>query len=115
MSLVAPSKPASCHISPAECQVVPGNAGGTLVSQFTGDSRGAARGGHGGGLDGGGGSDTEGRRERSARPSRGKCMMAGLIEVAVGETVILLHPPLPSVGVSIEVERGCPQNDRRLT
>ena len=26
MSLVAPSKPASCHISPAECQEVPGNA-----------------------------------------------------------------------------------------
>ena len=32
--------------------------------------------------------------------------------VAVGESsVILLHPPLPLVGVSIEMERGCQQND----
>ena len=31
--------------------------------------------------------------------------------IAVGETVILLHPPLPLVGVSIVVERGCQQND----
>ena len=30
-----------------------------------------------------------------------------LLEVAVGETVILLHPTLPSVGVSIWMERGC--------
>ena len=30
---------------------------------------------------------------------------------AVGETLILLHPPLPSVGVSIRVGRGCQQND----
>ena len=29
---------------------------------------------------------------------------------AVGETVILLHPPLPSVGVSIRINRGCHQN-----
>ena len=27
--------------------------------------------------------------------------------LAVGETVILLHPLLPLVGVSIRVERGC--------
>ena len=26
--------------------------------------------------------------------------------IAVGETVILLHPPLPSAGVSIGMERG---------
>ena len=34
--------------------------------------------------------------------------------LAVGETVILLHPPLPSVGVPIGMERGCQQNDRTL-
>ena len=28
-----------------------------------------------------------------------------------GETVILLHPPLPLVGVSIVMETGCQQND----
>ena len=34
------------------------------------------------------------------------------VDVAVGETVILLHPPsLPSVGVSIGVKRECQQND----
>ena len=26
--------------------------------------------------------------------------------MAVGETVVLLHPPLPVVGVSIAMERG---------
>ena len=31
---------------------------------------------------------------------------------AVGQTVILLHPPLPSAGVSTRMERGCQQNDR---
>ena len=31
--------------------------------------------------------------------------------LAVGETVILLHPPLPLVGVSIWMERGCQSND----
>ena len=31
--------------------------------------------------------------------------------LAVGETVILLHPPLPLVGVSIGKNRGCQQND----
>ena len=29
------------------------------------------------------------------------------VELAVGETVILLHPPLPLLGVSIGMERGC--------
>ena len=32
--------------------------------------------------------------------------------LAVGETsVILLHPPLPLLGVSIGMGRGCQQND----
>ena len=31
--------------------------------------------------------------------------------VAVGGTVILLHPPLTLVGVSIVMARGCQQND----
>ena len=31
--------------------------------------------------------------------------------IAVGETVILLHPPLPLVGVSIAMERECQQNN----
>ena len=31
--------------------------------------------------------------------------------VAIGETVILLTSPLPLVGVSIVMERGCQQND----
>ena len=31
--------------------------------------------------------------------------------LAVDETVILLQPPLPLVGVSIWMERGCQQND----
>ena len=31
--------------------------------------------------------------------------------LAVGETVILLHPPLPLVGISIGMERGHQQND----
>ena len=34
------------------------------------------------------------------------------VTLAVGETVILLHPPLPLVGVSIAMERGCQQNGR---
>ena len=34
--------------------------------------------------------------------------------LAVGETVILPHPPLPLVGVSIAMERGRQQNDRTL-
>ena len=32
----------------------------------------------------------------------------------VGEAVILTHPPLTSVGVSIGMEKGCQQNDRTL-
>ena len=32
-------------------------------------------------------------------------------EIAVGETVILLHPPLPLVGVSIAMKRERQQND----
>ena len=31
--------------------------------------------------------------------------------LAVDETVILLHPLLPLVGVSTVMERGCQQND----
>ena len=30
---------------------------------------------------------------------------------AIGETVILLHTPLPLSGVSVWMERGCQQND----
>ena len=33
------------------------------------------------------------------------------LQLAPDETVILLAPPLPSVGVSIGMERGCQQND----
>ena len=35
------------------------------------------------------------------------------VAVAVGETVILLHPPLPLVGNSIAMEREHQQNDGR--
>ena len=31
--------------------------------------------------------------------------------LAIGETVILLHPPLPSAGVSIQMQKGRQQND----
>ena len=31
--------------------------------------------------------------------------------LAIGEIVILLHPPLPLAGVSIRMERGCQRND----
>ena len=41
-------------------------------------------------------------------PRLGHLQRGGL---AVGETVILLTPPLPLVGVSIVMERGCQQND----
>ena len=34
-----------------------------------------------------------------------------MVAVAPDETVILLHPSLPLVGVSIVMERGCQQND----
>ena len=33
------------------------------------------------------------------------------VTAAVGETVILLHPPLPLSGVSTRIKRGCKQND----
>ena len=33
------------------------------------------------------------------------------LRLAVGETVILLHPPLPLLGVSIGIKGGCHQND----
>ena len=36
---------------------------------------------------------------------------AGLFEVAVGETVILLHPPPTYADVPTVMERGCQQND----
>ena len=36
------------------------------------------------------------------------------VMLAVGETFILLHPPLPLVGVSMWVKRGCQSNDRTL-
>ena len=38
---------------------------------------------------------------------------AGVTEeqLAIGETVILLHSPLPLLGVSIAIKRGCHQND----
>ena len=32
-------------------------------------------------------------------------------DLAIDETVIPLHPPLPLAGVSIVMERGCQQND----
>ena len=37
--------------------------------------------------------------------------MVGRVSLAVSETVILLHPPLTSVGVSIGMERERQQND----
>ena len=38
-------------------------------------------------------------------------MLFGKAGLAVGETVILLHPPLTLVGVSIGIKRECQQND----
>ena len=32
-------------------------------------------------------------------------------QIAVGETIILLHSPLPLLGVSTGMKRGCRQND----
>ena len=49
-----------------------------------------------------------GSRSGRCRPSRGPW------HLAIGETVILLHPPLPLVGVSIATMRECQQNDRTL-
>ena len=34
-------------------------------------------------------------------------LMKAQAPIAIGETVILLHPPLPLIGVSIWMERGC--------
>ena len=54
-----------------------------------------------------------GRRESAGWPSWESATTAGAVggcgsaTVAVGETVILLHPPLPLVGVSTGMERGC--------
>ena len=45
------------------------------------------------------------------RPSADPDGDGGPVVVAVGKTVILLHPPLPLVGVSIETMRECQQND----
>ena len=39
------------------------------------------------------------------------CTCCALPGLAAGETVILLHPPLPSAGVTIGMERGCQQNN----
>ena len=36
---------------------------------------------------------------------------AGRARIAVGETVVLPHPPLPLVDVSVVMERGCQQID----
>ena len=44
----------------------------------------------------------EGGREGGREESGG-----GRQRLAIGETVILLHPPLPFVGDSIWMERGC--------
>ena len=41
----------------------------------------------------------------------GKVPGGGRPSLTAGETVILLHPRLPSVGVSIWTERGCQQNE----
>ena len=42
------------------------------------------------------------------------CIPFARPNLAVGETVILLYPPLSLVGVSIGINRGCHQNDRTL-
>ena len=47
----------------------------------------------------------------SASNLRSAYATLGRARLAVGETVILLHPPLPLVVVSIGMERGCQQND----
>ena len=41
----------------------------------------------------------------------GRLFALGGRSLAVGETVILLHPPLPVVGVSIAMGMDCQQND----
>ena len=46
-----------------------------------------------------------------SRPIGEWCRTTGFLDLAVGETVILLHPPLPVVGVSTRMCDGCQQND----
>ena len=50
-----------------------------------------------------------------ARPAvsagRTHSALQGAAGVAVDDTVVLLHPPLPLAGVSTVMERGCQQND----
>ena len=50
--------------------------------------------------------------DHTGRPNEDRCVWEkirkGVYYLAGGQTVILLHPPLPSVGVSIGVERGVP-------
>ena len=60
--------------------------------------------------------DGGGRSRMTASPAGRQDTAAGgiyaqLAMLAPGETVILLHPPLPLVGVSIAMERERQQND----
>ena len=50
-------------------------------------------------------------RRRVAAVKQGPPTGKMRVRLPVGETVILLHPTLPSVRVSIWMERGCQQND----
>ena len=43
-----------------------------------------------------------------------KAHATSTVPLAVGETVVLLHPPPPSAGVSIRTQQGRQQNDRTL-
>ena len=52
-----------------------------------------------------------GRSRRQNRRSRSTAWRASPDRLAVGETVVVLHPPLPLVGVSIMMKRRCQQND----
>ena len=55
------------------------------------------------------------RHRRADLPThRDRVEDVDLARLAVDETVILLHPPLPLVGVSIVMERERQQNDRTL-
>ena len=54
-----------------------------------------------------GGSDEE---EPKPKPKTGGMFVVG-VGIVVDETAILLHPPLPLVGVSIVMERERQQND----
>ena len=44
-------------------------------------------------------------------PGDARCRVCCSSQLAVSETAVLLHPPLPSAGVSIGMKRGCHQND----